>query len=202
MALQAMFLAIGMTSTARVEPALVTVTKLGPYLERLITHLTLISTRTCWIFQTDTNNPALQVLPQHFMTLLVFHITPTIIMDIMLTTSNLFILPILSPLLIYITIMLHPSKELEHFLITSQLALYLTITTLGPSLVTTQQDMFQFKQPLNTKDQAMLPCQDVLELHGLGNNHRQETPHHPHSHSEILFMTELDLEHLQMEAAL
>ena len=149
----------------------------------------------------DTSNQALQVLHQHFMTLLVFHITKTIIMDTMPTTSNHFIQLILSPHLIYITIMLHPSKELELFHITSQVALCLTITTLGLSLVTTQQHMFQFKL-LSTKDQAMLLCQGVLELHGLGSNRsRQEIHHHPHFHLEILFTMELDLEHLQMEAA-
>merc|ERR1740129_2235013 len=102
MAPQAMFLVIDMTSMARVGPALATVTKRGLCLELLIIHLTLISTQTYWIFQTDTSNPALQVHHQPSMTLLVFLISLTIIMDPMDTTSNHFILPILYRLLVFL----------------------------------------------------------------------------------------------------
>ena len=118
------------------------------------------------------------------------------------TTSNHFILPILYRLLIYITTMLHHFKEQELFRIISQLAPCLTIITHAPSLVTTQLDMFLSKPPTTTKDQDMLLCHDVPELHGLANNHNQQEIHLPlHFHSEIPFMMESDLELPQMEAA-
>lgn len=154
-----MFLVIDMTSMAREGPALATVTKQGLCLEPLIIHLTLISTPTYWIFQTDTSNLAQQALHQLCMTMLVFHPTQTTMdtkatMDIMVITSNHFILPTLFRLLTSITTMLHHFKEQELFRIISQLAPCHTTITHALSPVTIQADMSRCK-PHTIKDLDM-----------------------------------------------